>query len=471
MSPYVLSLRPDLTLHEDAALRRITLDWPGGELEIEPASPELGRVLRLLCGAGATEQQLAEAVPAWADPQGEAESELAHCLEALGDTGVLCAGAWSDGVPLATALPLTPAFRLPPAPPAEDQPFVLSRFAWCRRHEEQWVLESPLSHALIHLPGWQGAALLSELRRPQTCQNLCASIPGAAPEATRLFVGLLAGAGMLSPVDADGRAWEDQDPALVQWEFHDLLFHTRSRLGWHGRGAGATYRFLGRIDPAPAVKPVPQTGAIPLHRPDLAALIAHDRPFTAVLEGRRSVRTPGATPISARLLGEFLYRSARVKELWRHPSEPQELSRRPYPSGGSIYELEIYLVVERCQGLAAGLYHYDPQGHGLQRLSDGDPHTEELLDQAQESLDAARRPQILLVVAARHQRLAWKYETIAYALLLKHVGVLLQTMYLVATAMDLAPCAIGSGNSDLFAQAAGLDPCEIAVGEFALSGL
>ncbi|MFN8625359.1 MAG: hypothetical protein U0587_05185 [Candidatus Binatia bacterium] len=49
------------------------------------------------------------------------------------------------------------------------------------------------------------------------------------------------------------------------------------------------------------------------------------------------------------------------------------------------------------------------------------------------------------------------------------MGVLYQTMYLVATAMGLAPCAAGCGNADLFARAAGVDYyAETSVGEFLL---
>ena len=59
--------------------------------------------------------------------------------------------------------------------------------------------------------------------------------------------------------------------------------------------------------------------------------------------------------------------------------------------------------------------------------------------------------------------------SIAYALTLKHVGVVFQTMYLAATAMGLAPCAVGCGDADLFARAAGTDYCaETSVGEFLL---
>ena len=60
------------------------------------------------------------------------------------------------------------------------------------------------------------------------------------------------------------------------------------------------------------------------------------------------------------------------------------------------------------------------------------------------------------ILAARFPRIAWKYESIAYALTLKHVGVLYQTMYLTATAMGLAPCAIGGGDADTSSDSAGL---------------
>ena len=59
-------------------------------------------------------------------------------------------------------------------------------------------------------------------------------------------------------------------------------------------------------------------------------------------------------------------------------------------------------------------------------------------------LNAFVRP-VLLILGARFQRVSWKYASIAYSLTLKHVGVLYQTMYLVATAMGLAPCGVGCG--------------------------
>jgi hypothetical protein len=103
----------------------------------------------------------------------------------------------------------------------------------------------------------------------------------------------------------------------------------------------------------PAVKAI--TGpAIPLHRPDLARLKQEDPPFTAVLEGRRSRRIPGPEPLTMQQVGELLFRSSRVRGRTR--TEHEEVSSRPYPSGGADYELEIYLVINRVSGLSSAIY-------------------------------------------------------------------------------------------------------------------
>jgi SagB-type dehydrogenase family enzyme len=94
-----------------------------------------------------------------------------------------------------------------------------------------------------------------------------------------------------------------------------------------------------------------------------------------------------------------------------------------------------------------------------------------MLLQAAAAMGTATVPDILFTLAARIQRVTWKYQTIAYALILKNTGVLFQQMYLVATALGLAPCAIGTGDTQLFARTTGLDAAEeSSVGEFALSG-
>src|SRR5262249_22155113 len=156
---------------------------------------------------------------------------------------------------------------------------------------------------------------------------------------------------------------------LTQWEFHDLLFHAGSRMRRQDTPYGATFRFLGKIDPLPAVKRPVSDKAIGLYRPDMRALKDNDIPFTRVLEERRSIRTHGDQPITVVQLGEFLYRTARTRALPGTMQGVYERSDRPYPSGGACYELELYVVVDACVELPSGLYHYCPEEHRLYQLA------------------------------------------------------------------------------------------------------
>jgi len=73
---------------------------------------------------------------------------------------------------------------------------------------------------------------------------------------------------------------------------------------------------------------------------------------------------------------------------------------RPYPSGGSSYELELYLAVANCAGLARGFYHYDADRHALMPIEVRPHELDAMLTAAGFAMDASRPPQILLTIAA-----------------------------------------------------------------------
>lgn len=135
-----------------------------------------------------------------------------------------------------------------------------------------------------------------------------------------------------------------------------------------------------------------------------------------------------------------------------------------------MHEIELYLTIHRCDGIEPGLYHYAPLAHELEHVADLGPAQQRLLADACGSAGLQTPPDVLITLAARFQRVMWKYQSMAYAVILKNAGVLYQQMYLVATAMQLAPCGLGGGDSDAFAGAAGLDYyAETSVGEFLLA--
>jgi SagB-type dehydrogenase family enzyme len=92
-----------------------------------------------------------------------------------------------------------------------------------------------------------------------------------------------------------------------------------------------------------------------------------------------------------------------------------------------------------------------------------------LLREAEFAMGVPVAPQVLITIAARFGRVSWKYSSIAYALILKDVGVLIQTFYLMATDMRLGGCATGITNIDLFARMTGMKfHIEGPVGQFAI---
>lgn len=445
---------------------------PHGALVMRQLAPALAAALNGLAPQGADEEGLAKQILEAAGS--DALAQWYYLLQRLSRRGLLCRVIEQEGRRLATLLPISPAFVLAPLPPSADILYLLSRFAYLRREGAVMILESPLAHARIVFDDDRAASVVGALTKPAMQRELAERIDNLTTDVVALLLSLLSSARMLQELGSDGS--ERESSALSSWEFHDLLFHSRSRKGRCDAPFGATYRMAGRMDPPPAVKPLLNGEICELYRPNLEQVRKDDPPLAEVMESRRSLRDYDGRPLTVRQLGEFLYRVARVKDSreieLETPSGPVQMAfvSRPYPSGGALYELEFYVLVHACDGLAPGLYHYDGQRHCLTPLRKRSAEVEQLFADAAASAGIpAECVQVLFILAARFQRLAWKYASIAYALILKHVGVVYQTMYLTATAMGLAPCALGGGDADLFARAAGADYyAETSVGEFLL---
>lgn len=311
-----------------------------------------------------------------------------------------------------------------------------------------WRLEAPHSWCDIHF---------SDLEEARRCLEDMGN--GDLEGQVLLWCGVL--------IDASE---EQERLSHRQWSTHELWFHERSRRYGRERNFGGTFWARGTFTPPP-LRPE-EASAVTVHfgAVDTEDLNARSMSLHRALEDRRSVRRHNDdAPLDRERLGEFLHRTARLRLV--HEVDGVEYGSKPYPSGGSVYETEIYLLVRHVRGLAAGLWRYDAAEHGLVPIRKGlsDPDVAALLREAAHSSTVDAPPQVTVLMAPRFGRILWKYEQMGYAVMLKHVGVLMQTMYLVATDMGLAACSIGSGDSDLFSRATGLDPLECtSVGEFLL---
>lgn len=333
---------------------------------------------------------------------------------------------------------------------------VLSRFLIVHRSGEIWDVDAPHS--------WCDLSVSSACVM-RAFEEIDSSV-GDGGDSDNLLKRVLLWSGALVPEGS-----EDSTLECAQWSPHELWFHSITRRYGRVRNYGGTFWASGRFEP-PGFQPKDRTisDVVELEQFDERASRPSFGTLFDVAERRRSIRKQSERePLTRKQLGDFLYRTMRLRAL--HVDEGFEYANKPYPSGGSAYEIETYLLVREVRGIRPGLWRYDSQNHRLECVREGlgDQHVIALLRTITKSSVVSTPPQVAIYLAPRFSRIMWKYEQIGYSVMLKNVGVVMAMMSLVATDMGLAYCAIGSGDSEAFYRAASVDPFDCdSVGELIL---
>ncbi|HEY1592551.1 MAG TPA: SagB family peptide dehydrogenase [Solirubrobacteraceae bacterium] len=414
---------------------------------LRPGSPALTATLsRFGAAPGITETEL---IAAAGDDVG-AIARSHYALRRFIANGMLVCAVSSGATVLATVIPRRRDFTLQPRP-AVPVDAILSRFAYLRRIGEHLVLARPGAACELALHGAEPAAWFAAAAEP-----IAVAATGERADERAALYALAFAHGLLEP------AGEPEPAARAAWEFHDRLFHHASRWFDDLIVRGGTFRFGGSFESPGAIRPVHPGEDIELP----AVEPSESESLAVVMNRRRSRRQMSDRPVPLAAVAELMYRVARVTG--RAEIGPQETIRRPYPSGGSLHELEFYLAVGACDGLAPGFYHYRGDAHRLTMLPDAGEAADAMLTMTAQGWDQpGHPPQVLVVIASRLPRIAWKYAGIAYRATLLNAGVAIGNLYLVATDLGLACCAVGTSDPGLFARATGCDLLEeTSVAEF-----
>lgn len=186
----------------------------------------------------------------------------------------------------------------------------------------------------------------------------------------------------------------------------------------------------------------------------LPAVRTLDTSLSAAIAARLSCRSFTSDPLTLEQVGALLFYTYGVEGCVNLGA--LELLERPVPSGGGLYPLELYLLVQRVEGLTPGVYHYFPLGHALEALEPMKlPHsvlTQLFLNQPY-AADAA----VVLVMAANLNRTMHKYEDRGYRYVLFEAGHAMQNMNLVAAALGVGAFNIGGFFDSYLANLLGID--------------
>ena len=133
--------------------------------------------------------------------------------------------------------------------------------------------------------------------------------------------------------------------------------------------------------------------------------------------------------------------------------------RRPVPSAGALYPLELYVVAGAVNGLDRGIYHFNPFRHRLARLASFSwPEVRSAL------VDAAVLDQAsaLVVVTAVFARSRIKYGLRGYRFALLEAGHVIQNAVLAATELGLPALPLGGFYDRLLDGLVGADSLDEA---------
>ncbi|WP_127920956.1 nitroreductase family protein [Bifidobacterium xylocopae] len=233
--------------------------------------------------------------------------------------------------------------------------------------------------------------------------------------------------------------------------FEDELSLKYARFGSHKNGYGGTY-YLAEEHPEllqeslNPVVPCENTLKLPLSR-------IHEISLSDAMHNRRSSRDHSTPPAALEDILTLLSLSAQG-----NPSgtgvRNEPLYRFPYPSGGSLGELRFLVITNRVtlngDELGKNCFEYQPLSNTTYKHRVGEKALSKLIKLYSNMPGIPPEElQCLIIVLADAAKVAAKYESVAPALIYKHVGAWMQTAYLTALQLPLSVCSLGGGPTDV----------------------
>ncbi len=194
--------------------------------------------------------------------------------------------------------------------------------------------------------------------------------------------------------------------------------------------------FCGCAKPATIPMPTPspeQANVINLPEPQYDSDVSIEQS----LLNRRSIRSYAGEPLSLREVSQLLWAAQGI-------TDPRGF--RTAPSAGALYPLEVYLVAGDVEDLTSGVYRYEPDGHQLTRIIDGDKRAE--LADAALVQPWVKEGAISIVFAAVYERTTVKYGDRGIRYVHMEAGHAGQNLCLQATAMGLGVVTVGAFHDE-----------------------
>lgn len=253
---------------------------------------------------------------------------------------------------------------------------------------------------------------------------------------------------------------EEQDGRLQQAQFEAELFHEGSKLQ-PATVAPNVERIIAYMN---VPRFLEETAA---NRKTYPTAMLVDLPREATptcdlseaLKARVSARKFSSKPIDLRDLAKLMYLAyfpTRTLKVERLPTLFMEY--RPYPSGGGLYPVELYIIVTNGEGISPGVYHVRADLRALEFIQAIDLHKLSAV-----CVDRSAKPSTwsaLCVMTAVLPRTITKYAHRGYRFALLEAGHLGQNICLSASALGIGSLVWGAYFDDRLSELIGINTAD-----------
>jgi SagB-type dehydrogenase family enzyme len=187
--------------------------------------------------------------------------------------------------------------------------------------------------------------------------------------------------------------------------------------------------------------------------------LALEREMPKLDRGALDMLRDGATDSGHRValadLTMILLMTAGIRDL----GTGKERVNRWAATAGNLGSVELFVMIREIEGLAPGLYFYDPREHSLAwlRRRRGALEAEDFVRRIMRT-DSCEMPAALVLLTGAFQRVAQKYGPFGYRLINFDAGAALSQLHLVAKALNIRSQTVTRWNDGLLENQLNLRP-------------
>ena len=241
-------------------------------------------------------------------------------------------------------------------------------------------------------------------------------------------------------LNEDKQCLHIQDEEIRYWSFHDRLFDKKTRSWGDNVIRSGSYRFL----PEPPPRIQSEIGSKPTEYHSVNDLVPpHSR--------RIGSDSADISHEELRVLLDRAFMNIEMESLSGSDKYSAKRVHKPYPSAGGINELSFYVLSANGgeDRVVYTLSEYQPEERALSLCGESVADGYLIADYVKRCWQTTSAPRYILLITGDYGMIGYRYENIAYRLMLLNAGCATMRFYDACKSMGIGCCCAGSGPSDL----------------------